>query len=129
MKVGATQANRVLDQLLGMGEGDRVNVLSVAREYADSPSVRGMSMPAGTKLIRQLEFALAELKLAPLPTIPTQEGTMQVQHEFEDADSGDEIKLEYGMTYTVVSTFAEMMGDQDKPELVFTHRVRFGVHP
>lgn len=54
------------------------------------------------------------------------------RHEFEDADSGDELQLEAGITYTVVSTFVELdasegaveMNGQVDMDVVFTHRVR-----
>jgi hypothetical protein len=49
---------------------------------------------------------------------------LPIRHEFEDADSGDEIQLELDMTYTVHTTFVELGGGPVAPELVFTHRVR-----
>lgn len=51
---------------------------------------------------------------------------MRVEHEFEDAETGDELTLEPDMTYTVASTFVEIHGVEDE-EMVFTHRVRLGV--
>lgn len=51
---------------------------------------------------------------------------MQAQHQFEDADTGDELILEPDMTYTVVTTFVELVGPED-PTVYFTHRIRVGV--
>lgn len=52
---------------------------------------------------------------------------MGIRHEFEDADSGDELQPELDMTYTVVSTFFEMGGGPEDTEMVFTHRIRLHV--
>lgn len=47
-----------------------------------------------------------------------------VRHEFEDADTGDELQLELDLTYVVASTWVEIGGGPDNMEMVFTHRVR-----
>jgi hypothetical protein len=62
VKTGQTRANQVLRQLLTLDEGDRVNVLSIAMEYSDHPDINGhKNMPAGKRLLRQLEFGLSEV--------------------------------------------------------------------
>lgn len=59
---GHSIANRLLDQLLALPDGDLRNVLGVAREYTDNPSIAGAkALPAGKRLIQQIEFGLNEI--------------------------------------------------------------------
>lgn len=56
-----TTANRTIDQLLSYSPTDTCNILSIAREYADHMDLKGQPhMPAGDRLLRQIEFALHE---------------------------------------------------------------------
>lgn len=60
--LGSTEANDILDYLLSLSEGDRLNALSIAREYADHASLARIRMPAGTRLIMQLRLAIDEVR-------------------------------------------------------------------
>jgi hypothetical protein len=59
---GHTQANRVLDELLAMNDSDLRNALGIAREYADHPSILGVGIPAGNRLLIQVEHGIKEIK-------------------------------------------------------------------
>lgn len=61
---GETAATEMLDKLIKLGEKDSVQLLrvfDVALEYKDNPQLRGKSLPAGQRLLMQLEFAYEEV--------------------------------------------------------------------
>lgn len=59
-RLGQTKANEMLQKLLDTDDRDLKNILQVAQEYADHPDLAGKSIPAGDRLMRQLEFAVEE---------------------------------------------------------------------
>jgi hypothetical protein len=62
---GKTEANRILERLLALSDGDLRNAIGVALEYKDHPSILGnAAMPAGNRLLTQLRLALHECESA-----------------------------------------------------------------
>jgi hypothetical protein len=61
-RTGRTEANALLERLLALSDGDLRNVLGAALEYADHPSIVGVSgLPAGKRLIMQVELGFSEV--------------------------------------------------------------------
>lgn len=61
--LGHTEANRILDRLLALPDGDLRNALGAAKEHADNPAVAGvLNMPAGKRLLIQIQFGLDEIE-------------------------------------------------------------------
>lgn len=56
------RSDELLDELLAMPNARIRLVLHAAREYADHPSIKGITgITAGNRLLRQLEFGLTEV--------------------------------------------------------------------
>jgi hypothetical protein len=61
--LGHTEANKVLERLLALPDGDLRNALGIAREYYDNSAVAGVQgLPAGKRLMIQIEFGLQEME-------------------------------------------------------------------
>jgi hypothetical protein len=61
-RTGQTVANKVLEELLTLPDGDLRNALGIAQEYADHPDVAAKpNMPAGKRLLIQIRFGLQEV--------------------------------------------------------------------
>jgi hypothetical protein len=60
---GMTKANDILDRLSNLSCSTLYVVFDVAKEYADCPEICGKIMPAGNRLMRQLELAMTELQI------------------------------------------------------------------
>jgi len=58
-----TKANYVLHRLRDLPPETLKTVLDVAIEYADCSELCGHVMPAGNRLLRQLELAMEELEV------------------------------------------------------------------
>lgn len=64
MKTGDTEANKVLERLLKLEDGDLRNCLGIAIEYHDHPTIKGkQNYPQGNRLMDQLKLALDEAEL------------------------------------------------------------------
>lgn len=57
-----TEANRILDTLLSMSDSDLRNTIGIAREYADHPKILGVGIPAGNRLLRQIQWGIEEMQ-------------------------------------------------------------------